>query len=131
MKSKLVAANVGVLFLGFTGMAQADFVGNKDSKTFHTEQCSVVKQMKAENKVTFTTAAEALKAGYTACKKCSPADVTFVASKDGKKYHKTECRLAANIKADNLVNFVSQAEAEKAGYTPCSICLVADKKVKK
>ena len=127
MKKSLVGLMLGVLFVGFTGLAYADFIGNKDSKMLHTADCSTVKQMKEANKIIFKSAAEALKEGYSACKKCTPSDTVFVASKDGKKFHKADCKTAANIKVDNLVKFASEDEAKKAGYEPCSICLTADK----
>ncbi len=131
MSRNLMAVVAGMFILGITSLANADFVGNKDSQTFHTEQCPLVKQMKDANKVAFKTAAEAVKAGYTACKKCNPVDapeVVFVGSKDSQKYHKLDCRIAAKIKPDNLVKFASKKEAEKAGYKPCAICLPSNKK---
>ncbi len=48
------------------------FVGNKDSKTLHKADCKLAAKMKAENKVTFATKAEAEKAGYKPCKVCKP-----------------------------------------------------------
>jgi competence protein ComEC len=47
-------------------------VGNKDSKIFHRADCRMVGKMKESNKVPFANAAEAIKAGYTACKICKP-----------------------------------------------------------
>ena len=135
MKNKLVAAMIGVFILGFAGFAHADVIGNKDSKIFHSEQCSMVKQMKAENKVVFKSADEAIKAGYKECKKCAAGKAAdkavkakFVGSKDGKKYHKATCKMVANIKPDNLVEFATEDEAKKAGYTPCSHCFPDEKK---
>lgn len=48
------------------------FVGNKDSKTLHKADCKIAVKMKAENKLTFASKAEAEKAGYKACKVCKP-----------------------------------------------------------
>jgi len=48
------------------------FLGNKDSKTLHKADCKMASKMKAENKVSFATKAEAEKAGYKACKVCKP-----------------------------------------------------------
>ncbi len=48
------------------------FLGNKDSKTLHKADCKMAAKLKAENKVTFATKAEAEKAGYKACKVCKP-----------------------------------------------------------
>jgi len=130
MKNKLVAALIGVLVVGFAGLAQADFTGNKESKTFHQDNCPMVKAMKAENKVAFKTADEAIKAGYTLCKKCAAGTAVksaFVGSKDGKKYHTAVCPIVASIKAENVVNFATENEAKKAGYAPCAKCLHAEK----
>jgi len=49
----------------------------------------------------------------------------YVASKDGKAFHVPGCALAKNIKPANLVKFKSKAEAEKAGYSACKVCLKA------
>jgi hypothetical protein len=48
------------------------FVGNKDSKVFHKADCKTAVKMKAENKTTFASKAEAEKAGFKACKVCKP-----------------------------------------------------------
>lgn len=128
MKKGIVSLVVGLFVLASAGFAHADFVANKDSKVFHNETCSVVKQMKDTNKVTFKTADEATKAGYTACKKCAPVDVSFVGNKSSMTYHKDGCRMAASIKADNVVKFATEDEAVKAGYKACSICFPSEKK---
>jgi hypothetical protein len=47
-------------------------LANKDSKTFHRADCKLAAKMKAANKTSFATAAEATKAGYKACKVCKP-----------------------------------------------------------
>jgi hypothetical protein len=52
--------------------AVVGFVGNKDSKTLHKADCKIAAKIKAENKMTFATKAEAEKAGYKACKVCKP-----------------------------------------------------------
>jgi hypothetical protein len=46
------------------------FVGNKDSKVFHTTACKIGAKMKPANKVVFASKEEAVKAGYTPCKVC-------------------------------------------------------------
>ena len=46
----------------------------------------------------------------------------YVASKEGGKYHKLSCSLAANVKPENKVTFATKAQAEKAGYAPCGVC---------
>jgi hypothetical protein len=52
--------------------AAAGFIGNKESKTLHKADCKIAAKMKAENKATFATKAEAEKAGYKPCKVCKP-----------------------------------------------------------
>ncbi|BDU73017.1 Ada metal-binding domain-containing protein [Mesoterricola silvestris] len=52
--------------------AATGFVANKASKVFHTADCAVGAKIKADNKVTLATKAEAEKAGYKACKVCKP-----------------------------------------------------------
>ena len=49
----------------------ATFVGNKSSKFFFPSDCSYVKMIKDENKVTFKSSADAIAAGYKASSKCS------------------------------------------------------------
>jgi len=46
----------------------------------------------------------------------------FVASISGKKYHRTDCRYASNIKPENRIYFQSAAQAEEKGYLPCKSC---------
>jgi len=46
----------------------------------------------------------------------------FVASKNGKKYYYAWCESAKIIKEQNRVWFSTQAEAEKAGYSPAVNC---------
>ena len=46
-------------------------VANKSSKLFFPPDCSVVKMIKDDNKVTFKSSAEAIAAGYKASTKCS------------------------------------------------------------
>ena len=48
------------------------YVGNKNSLIFHINTCSSVKNMKEENKVSFLLKEDAVKNGYTPCKKCKP-----------------------------------------------------------
>lgn len=52
--------------------AVGGFVGNKDSKTLHKASCKAAGKMKAANKVSFASKAEAEKAGYKPCKTCKP-----------------------------------------------------------
>ena len=51
----------------------------------------------------------------------------FVGSSESKKYHKPSCAWVKKISRDNRVEFASKAEAEKAGYMPCKVCLASAK----
>ena len=48
------------------------YIGNKSSKKFHEPYCSSVTDMKEKNKVVLHSREEAIKKGYTPCKKCNP-----------------------------------------------------------
>ena len=50
----------------------ASFIGNSSSHIFHKPDCSSAENMKDGNKVTFESRDEAVAAGYTPCKRCSP-----------------------------------------------------------
>ena len=56
-----------------TGSDKVSFVGNKSSKLFFPSDCSYVKMIKDENKVTFKSTADAIAAGYKASSKCADA----------------------------------------------------------
>jgi len=133
--NKVVRGLLSVMFLiASTGLVMADggkFVASKGSDKFHTADCPIGKNIKAENKVSFDTAQDAVKAGYKPCQKCDPlAGEGFVASKNSDKYHVATCAMAKKITADNLVKFKSEEEAAKAGYKPCQLCLTSAKSSK-
>ncbi|UCE50541.1 MAG: hypothetical protein JSW47_10330 [Phycisphaerales bacterium] len=46
----------------------------------------------------------------------------FIASKTSGVFHKSDCRWAQKISADNLVNYENKNEAIKAGKRPCRLC---------
>ncbi len=54
--------------------------------------------------------------------KSEPAKQTFVASKNGKAFHKPDCSSAARIKPENLVTYNSREQALAAGKNPCKQC---------
>ncbi|MBQ0097591.1 MAG: MBL fold metallo-hydrolase [Oscillospiraceae bacterium] len=49
-----------------------NYIGNKNSKVFHTPDCSGAKTMSEKNKVTFSSREEAESEGYKPCKQCNP-----------------------------------------------------------
>lgn len=134
MKKVVLGLMLGVITFVVLGLGYADdLVASKGGDSYHLATCAVVKNIKADNKVNIKTSEEAIKAGYKACKKCNPpqrsaAPQAFVGSKGFDKFHKSDCRLAKNIKAGNMVSFASKEDAEKANYKPCAICFPLAKK---
>lgn len=53
-------------------------------------------------------------------KKSSRRHKVFVSSKEGKKFHDTNCPFAHNIKAKSKIIFNSKNKALSEGYTPCA-----------
>ncbi|MBQ8573119.1 MAG: MBL fold metallo-hydrolase [Ruminococcus sp.] len=52
--------------------AAYNYVGNKNSKVFHSLNCSSVENTKEKNKVYFNTREDAADNGYSPCKACNP-----------------------------------------------------------
>ena len=128
MKKVLSAILIGAFVFAAFGTAKADdngFVASKNSDKYHLPACSMAKKIDAANKVVFKTPEEAIKAGYSPCKICNPPtkSAAFVASKGSDKYHVPTCRYVGKIKPENLVSFATKEEAEKAGYSPCKVCI--------
>lgn len=61
-----------VYSLSSGSIVKEQYVGNKNSKKFHYSWCSSVSDMKESNKKIFNSRDDAIKAGYTPCKKCNP-----------------------------------------------------------
>ena len=112
------------MFLGLASVANADFVGNKDSKLFFPDNCSYVKLIKKANVVNFKTSDEAIKAGYKASSKCqdTAATVAFVGNKSSKLFFPADCSYVKLMKDDNKVNFKSSDDAVAAGYKASTKC---------
>ncbi|WP_005032861.1 Ada metal-binding domain-containing protein [Holophaga foetida] len=49
-----------------------EVVANKESKVFHKPTCKLAVKIKAENKASLASKADAAKDGYKACKICKP-----------------------------------------------------------
>ena len=73
-KRILVAIFVLVRFVGTCLAFAADYkyVGSVKSDKYHYPGCRWALKIKPENQVTFTSAKEALEAGYVPCKVCRP-----------------------------------------------------------
>lgn len=55
-----------------TAAVQAAYVGNRNSMKYHSADCRYAAQVKAENRIAFDSAEQALIAGYTPCGACKP-----------------------------------------------------------
>lgn len=117
----------------------APFIGNKGSKKVHRASCQYGAKTSPGKRVYFNTYEEAVKAGYIPCKVCKPdlaaagegaakttapaaATGEFLASAQGKAFHRTSCEWAKKISAANLVKYKTRDEAMAAGKKPCSGC---------
>lgn len=49
-------------------------------------------------------------------------DAAYIGNRNSMKYHRADCRYAAQIKAENRIAFDSAEQALTAGYTPCGAC---------
>ncbi|MFH1211615.1 MAG: Ada metal-binding domain-containing protein [Candidatus Woesearchaeota archaeon] len=47
----------------------------------------------------------------------------FMAKKQGKKYHRSNCMVLAKAEKKELTSFESKADAESQGFRPCKICV--------
>jgi micrococcal nuclease len=61
-----------LLLVPFSLAADFKYVGSKKSDKYHYPSCKWAQKIKPENLVIFTSAEEALKAGYVPCKVCRP-----------------------------------------------------------
>lgn len=52
--------------------AATAYIGNSNSKKFHTPDCSSAKKLKDENRVSFKSREEAVSEGYKPCGRCKP-----------------------------------------------------------
>ena len=52
--------------------APTAYIGNSNSKKFHTPDCLYAKKLKDENRVSFKSREEAVSEGYAPCGKCKP-----------------------------------------------------------
>ncbi len=50
----------------------AKYVGSSEAKKYHRASCEFVKKITKNNRVEFSSPEQAEKAGYTACKVCTP-----------------------------------------------------------
>lgn len=55
-----------------TAAVDAAYIGNRNSMKYHRAGCRYAAQVKAENRIGFDSAEQALTAGYTPCGACKP-----------------------------------------------------------
>ena len=53
-------------------MDDAAYIGNRNTKKFHSPSCDSVREMKESNRVEFSGREEAIDAGYKPCGRCNP-----------------------------------------------------------
>jgi len=61
-----------VALVAFSFVANAQFVGSKNSDKYHKQECQWAKRISESNLRTFDSAEEASDAGYQPCKVCKP-----------------------------------------------------------
>jgi micrococcal nuclease len=52
--------------------SEAHYVGNKRTYTLHRPSCPLVSKIPEKSRITFRSRADAIKIGYSLCKKCKP-----------------------------------------------------------
>lgn len=84
---------------------------------------NIAKDIEKENSVQVSEAAvEPVKKEADAVAKSSVAAHRYVASKNSKVFHKSDCSSAARIKKANLVSFDTKSVVVNTGRRPCKIC---------
>lgn len=68
MKRTLALCFVLLMICG-TALA---YVGNRNTRKFHHDNCSSVYQMKPSNRVYIETREDAINSGYVPCQRCKP-----------------------------------------------------------
>ena len=53
-------------------VGSAAYIGNRNTKKFHSPSCDSVREMKESNRVEFSCREEAIGAGYKPCGRCNP-----------------------------------------------------------
>jgi len=124
---RLVSVSLSFVFVMMVcGLVFAEcdgFIASKASNKYHMADCSIAKDIQADDEVCFKTQEEALKAGYAPCDICKPEEkIRVVGSKDSDTYHLLTCDLVKKIKPENLVEYSSPLEAVKLDRLPCEIC---------
>ena len=132
----------------FASFAHADgttYVLNTNTKKFHYESCSSVRQMKEKNRqYTSMSYDEIISLGYSPCQNCNPrpygdvsrsaasiysampslhSSVTYVVNTNTGKFHMPDCSSVSDMKQSNRLDTSKTFDELMAeGYEPCKKC---------
>ena len=79
--TRVIGGREAAVINGEEGTAAADasdsagsaaYIGNRNTKKFHSPSCDSVREMKESNRVEFSGREEAIEAGYKPCGRCNP-----------------------------------------------------------
>lgn len=129
MFKRLASLVLCLVFLTATSLAFAeDVYVTKQGKKYHSSDCRFIKNRETQK----IDIEEAKAKGLEPCGRCfgsegqvikkqtseNQNEETVYVTKNGKKYHKPDCRLIKNRDTAGI----PIAEAESKGITPCSKC---------
>jgi len=92
------------------------YIGNKDSKIYHTLTCSSGQKISISNRIYFSSKTQAEASGYRPCSICLPEPLSpsstarYIGNKDTKKYHTLTCEYGQKISTGNRIYFSSKTE---------------------
>lgn len=109
-KSDIIKLQEDVIKLSQTQERLMEFLDALRANQTKSEQN--VKELKAKIPRKQAVKAAVVKAAKRASK-------VFVATKEGKGFHQTNCPFAQNIKPKNKITFKSRTKALNEGYKPC------------
>ena len=147
-KAIFIIAFTLLLCIFFTSLAYADgttYVLNTNTKKFHYESCSSVRQMKEKNRQdTSMSYDEIISLGYSPCQNCNPrpygdvsrsatsinsamqtlhSSVTYVVNTNTGKFHMPDCSSVSDMKQSNRLDTSKTFDELMAeGYEPCKKC---------
>lgn len=113
---------------------EGKFVADVNKTIFYPSNSPEALKIPEADRIWFDTEEEAEEAGYVKnTEQDSQQSIStennkplYVASKNGKKYHLLDSKVAKRIKEENRIFFYSKEEAEEAGYTPGKSVLEAE-----
>ena len=101
----------------------ATFIGNYDTKVFHTRDCGLGERILEGHKVSLYSVEEAFAAEYKPCGRCKPNGTgDIVCNTESMVFHKPDCTSAARMLDDKKYFMKDRESAITAGYKPCGRC---------